>query len=306
VIERIYIPTVRRANNQITYDNLPDELKKRVIMVIESKERYLYNYPCKYLEIPEKLVGTWTQLAETRKFIHKHAGAIKYCVADDDILLGRRNAKYWTGKSNMEKSRRRAKPEEILEAFDTMDKWLDEPDIGIAGFSQSGFPPANTEYVDTKCITEIIMIDGRMLSKEIDDMDITSIRVAEDILFLFECLSRGINTRQSTEWMHDNQSLSNYKEMKDTREIWTGMYDDKKIPDTIKDYHKWYNTSDAAKVGYEYIKKKFPHGLKLQKNKDGDMKYRHCWSKVYRPKVKSPLEEFAANGRPLIKDWGIM
>ena len=54
MIERIYIPTVRRTDNQITYNNLPDELKERVIMVVEPGERHLYKYPCEYLEIPEK------------------------------------------------------------------------------------------------------------------------------------------------------------------------------------------------------------------------------------------------------------
>ena len=87
MIEKIYIPTVRRADNQITYNNLPDNLKERVVMVVEPKDRHLYNYPCEYLEIPEKIVGTWTQLAETRLFIHKHAGEIKYCMADDDIII---------------------------------------------------------------------------------------------------------------------------------------------------------------------------------------------------------------------------
>ncbi len=87
MIERIYIPTVRRADNQITFNNLPEELKKRVIMVVEPGERHLYNYECEYLLVPEKLVGTWTQLAETRLMIHKHAGAIKYAVLDDDVII---------------------------------------------------------------------------------------------------------------------------------------------------------------------------------------------------------------------------
>ena len=86
MIERIYIPTVRRAGNQITYNHLPAELKERVIMVVEPGERHLYKYPCEYLVIPTQLVGTWTQLAETRLLIHKHAGAIKYCIADDDSV----------------------------------------------------------------------------------------------------------------------------------------------------------------------------------------------------------------------------
>ena len=35
MIEKIFIPTVTRMDNQITYDNLPDELKKRVVFVVQ-------------------------------------------------------------------------------------------------------------------------------------------------------------------------------------------------------------------------------------------------------------------------------
>ena len=285
MIERIYIPTVRRADNQITYDNLPDELKKRVIMVVEPNERPLYNYPCEYLEIPEKLVGSWTQLAETRLFIHKHAGAIKYCIADDDIIIGRRNAKYWTGKSNMEKSRRVAKPEEVSLAFEIMDKWLDEEDIGITGFSNSGHPPPSTEWLDTVGCFSIIMVDGRMTSKIIDDVNVTELRTGEDILFLFECLSRGINTRLSMEWLHDNKSMSSYKKMKDTRIVWTEMYNkDEEVPSMEKIYQNKHN-QDAI----EHIQKRFPAGIKIYE-KNGVKKHTRYWKKVFKP--KSALDSF--------------
>ena len=55
-----------------------------------------------------------------------------------------------------------------------------------------------------------------MISKVIDEMDITSESFAEDIMFLLEALSRGINTRQSNEFMFDNRSMHE-KNMQDTR-----------------------------------------------------------------------------------------
>ena len=287
MIERIYIPTVRRADNQITYDNLPDELKERVIMIVEPDERSLYNYPCDYLEIPQKLVGTWTQLAETRLFIHKHAGAIKYCIADDDIIIGRRNAKTWTGESNMEKSRRVATKEEVSTAFEIMDKWLDEKDIGITGFSNSGQPPPNTEYLDTVGCFSIIMVDGRMVSKIIDDINVTELRTGEDILFLFECLSRGINTRLSIEWLHDNKSMSSYKTMKDSRIVWTEMYaKDEEIPSMEEIYQ-----NDHNQKAVEHIQKRFPMGIKIYE-KNGVKKHTRYWKRVYKPATESSLESF--------------
>ena len=271
MIEKIYIPTVRRAKNQITFNNLPDELKKRVIMVVESGERHLYNYDCEYLEIPEEIVGKWTQLAETRKLIHKHAGNIKYAMIDDDIVINRRNTKYWTGISNMDKSRRKATKDEISLMYEQVSKWLDEPDIGIVGLSTPDVPPGNKEYHDTTNVNTYCFYDGRMISKVIDEMDITSVRVSEDMLFLYEALSRGINSRKSEEWVFDNRSQVD-KNLQDTRIVWKNMFDE-----TPEDYFQTDEHYDCMR----YIQKKYPHGVKIFE-KDGKMKNIKYLKKVYK------------------------
>jgi len=286
MIERIYIPTVRRTDNQITFNNLPEELKERVIMVVEPGERHLYNYECEYLLVPEKLVGTWTQLAETRLMIHKHAGAIKYAVLDDDVIIKRRNAKYWTGKSNMEKSKRFATSEEILDMYEIASKWLDEESIGVVGISDAGTPPAATVYTDTMPVYTYLFYDGRMLSKVIDEMDITTLRIAEDLLFLFEALSRGINTRKSNEFMYDNRSMVD-KNLAESREVWTGMFKNKEDrPDN-------YYQSDEHYKSLNYIQKKYPHIIKIFKDENGKKKNRIAWKKLYKPiNYGISLEEF--------------
>ena len=283
MIERIYIPTAKRENNQITYNNLPDELKKKVIMVLRPDDRPLYNYDCEYLVVPEKIVGTYTELAQTREFIHKHAGAIKYAMVDDDIIIKRRNAKYWTGKSNMEKSRRTATSEEISEMYGVVDKWLDEPDIGIVGLSWPDEPPGNKLYRDTTNVNTYVFYDGRMISEVIDEMDISSVRVSEDMLFLYEALSRGINSRKSEEWMFDNRSQVD-KDLQDSRIVWKGMFEGK---DTPEDYFQTDEHYDCMK----YIQKKFPHGVKIFE-KDGKMKNVKYWKKVYQPKNSNSLDKF--------------
>ena len=282
MIERIYIPTVRRADNQITFNNLPTELQSRVVMVVEPGERHLYRYDlAEYLEIPESFVGDYYQLSRTRKFIHEHAGPIKYAVIDDDLTIRRRNSKYWTGESNMETSRRDATQTEILEAFATFNIWLDECDIGIVGLSTPDAPPATAEYVDTKGVFGMLFIDGRMLSEHLPEMDLTSIRVAEDVLFIYECLSRGINTRQSTEWMYDNGSLK--KDMQSTRVVWTDMHDVQP-----KDHFQ----TDEHYMALEHIRTKFPEGIKIYE-KEGRRKNTKYWKKVYQSINQGPsLEEF--------------
>ena len=291
MIERIYIPTVRRADNQITFNNLPEELKKRVIMVVEPGERHLYNYECEYLLVPEKLVGTWTQLAETRLMIHKHAGAIKYAVLDDDVIIKRRNAKYWTGESNMEKSKRSATSDEITDMYENVSKWMDEESIGVVGLSDGGYPPAASEYEDTKPVYTYLFYDGRMISKVIDEMDITSLRIAEDVLFLFEALSRGINTRKSNEFMYDNRSMVD-KDLAESREVWTGMYKNKEDrPDN-------YYQSDEHYKSMDYIQKKYPHIIQIFKDDNGKKKNRIAWKKLYNSRNTGSLSEFFQKEKP--------
>lgn len=269
MIERIYIPTVRRADKQFTYENLPASLQERVVMVIDPAERHLYRYPCQYLELPDHIIGAWTQLAMTRKFIHQHAGAIKYAMIDDDLIIRKRNTKYIGGASDMPSSKRDATSAEIMQLFETASAWLDEDGFGIVGLSDDGVPPAKSEYSDTKGVFNCLFLDGRMIAEVIDDAD-TSIRVAEDVLFLFECLSRGINTRMANEFLATNKSLG--RELKGRRPVWEGMFD--KMP---KDHFQTAEHYDALR----HIADRFPEGMKIFE-KDGRMKNRKSWKKVYR------------------------
>ena len=36
---KIYIPTFKRVDNQLTFTNLPDDIKKNVIMVVQEQEK---------------------------------------------------------------------------------------------------------------------------------------------------------------------------------------------------------------------------------------------------------------------------
>ena len=279
MIERIYIPTIRRFDKQLTFENLPKEFQQKVIMVVEPAERQLYKYDCKYLELPNEIVGSWTQLSQTRKFIHQHADKIKYAMIDDDLIVYKRNQKYFNEVSDMDVSKRKATSEEVTRLFTQASDWLDEPDIGVVGLSDAYQPPANTKYSDTKGAFQFVFIDGKKISKIIDKLD-TSTRVAEDLLFLFECLSNGINIRITNEFLHINKSES--KEFKGKRPIWEEISDS--ASENVFQSKEHYDT-------LYYIQKKFPEGITIFE-KDGIMKHVKHWKKVYKPKNVSTLEGF--------------
>ena len=105
-MEKIFIPTVNRVNQQITYNSLPAELKKKVVFVVQSWEREQYNYPNEYLVLPPEVnLSDYYCISKTRKIIYKAGQNFKYAVLDDDLAFKRRNSRYWTGLSNIAKSK---------------------------------------------------------------------------------------------------------------------------------------------------------------------------------------------------------
>ena len=99
---KIYIPTFRRVDNQITFNNLPDDVKENVILVVQEQEKNQYKYDCEYLVVDNNI-----GIAKTREHIYRHAGKNRFGMLDDDVRFYRRNTMYYKGEeSNMEKSRR--------------------------------------------------------------------------------------------------------------------------------------------------------------------------------------------------------
>ena len=161
---KIYIPTVHRYNNQITYNHLPDELKKNVVLVIQAHELAEYNLDLNYCILPntpEYHYSDYYCLPRTRKYIYDTAKDEKYVVLDDDLNFHRRNSKYFGGKDNMEKSRRNATPDDILEMFELYEKWLDEPEVTFCGCSHVENPPSDKPFVNNSSLGSGVWFNGR-------------------------------------------------------------------------------------------------------------------------------------------------
>lgn len=144
-MDKIFIPTVNRVSQQITYDGLPDELKSKVTFVVQAWERNQYSYDADYLVLPAELdihKGDRFCLAKTRKHIYEQGRGIKYAVLDDDLHFQRRNSKIWAGVSNIEKSKKEASNTDIKEMFELFTSWLDEPDVTICGCWHDTSPPS--------------------------------------------------------------------------------------------------------------------------------------------------------------------
>ena len=88
-MHKIYIPTFRRVDSQITFNSLPDKYKEKVILVVQRHERPQHNLDVDYL-----IVDDGIGIAETRKQIIYHAGKSRFFIFDDDVQFYRRNIKF--------------------------------------------------------------------------------------------------------------------------------------------------------------------------------------------------------------------
>lgn len=251
MIEKIYIPTVNRVNNQITYNGLPDSLKEKVVFVVQEWERPQYTYDAEYLVLPSNItLKNYLAIAETRKEIYYAGRNQKYAVLDDDIIFRRRNQKYWKNDiSNMEKSRRISSHQEITDMFEMFSDWLDEEGISMCGCGFVENPPSGEEFNIGTSQSSVYWINGPDFSHILDELPLTEVKTGEDTLFILSLLSRGYANKVSQEFLFDNRSVH-----------------DKKIPSAI-----WGNQTLAnTQRDHERIAELFPRYFEVLYQANGN------------------------------------
>ena len=181
----IYIPTFKRHDKQIFFDNLPDRLKSKVIFVVQKQEEHLFKD--KNILVVDDDIG----IAKTREIIYKTAGDKRYLVVDDDVIVQRRNAKYFSKPSNMEGSKRILTDDDWTELENRLNKCHDEGHI-LCGFKHGTILPRfNQPIFYNGGIFCIFSIDGKQFSKIIDSIDLCYVPISEDVHLNLELLSRG-------------------------------------------------------------------------------------------------------------------
>ena len=206
-MDKIYIPTFRRVESQITFDSLPDKYKEKTILVVQEHERPLHKHDVEYL-----IVGDNIGIAKTRKKIIDHAGKSRFFIFDDDVQFYRRNIKYLMKEnweldlfdSDMEDhglpQKHTKRPmtvgdfDEMLEIFNT---WMDTENIIQIGYRSAMLPPSWHLYTDFTDVYTGYMINGVEVSKFADEIDWTYVKVGEDSMMSLEFLLRGYKIRRS-------------------------------------------------------------------------------------------------------------
>lgn len=182
MIDAIYIPTLGRSDRQITFDNMPDEVKKITFLVIQPKEKKAHSrYPC--IVLPEDDIG----ITQTRKFIWDYGKKQKYFMMDDDVKMACR--KPW---HDGDKTKRIMTKSDWNYFLNTTSAWMDKG-IFWGGCRTGGLPPSGKEYASNTGTAEVFFFDGKNLpDSENLDWDLST---AEDISLNLQLLIKGYQNR---------------------------------------------------------------------------------------------------------------
>tara|TARA_Y100001973_G_C5179254_1_gene323842 strand:+ start:758 stop:1615 length:858 start_codon:yes stop_codon:yes gene_type:complete len=228
MIDKIYIPTLGRPNEQVTWDNLPEPLREKVCFVIHEREKDLYKYDADYLVLPDSL----DRISKVRKEIVYDADETRFCMWDDDVIFYRRNRKYYGDlringvyvpdvlkEDNKPLSKWKMKNRDFVEMFAQFNEWFDnEENLIHIGHRRTNLPPMGSTQ-DNVFFNSMHCIDGKKLKTIRDDIDWDLCLVGEDANFMLEYLTRGYTNRRtdlySAHWgSYQEGGCSEYRDSK--------------------------------------------------------------------------------------------
>ena len=211
---KIYIPTFRRVDQQITFNSLPDKYKEKVVMVVQRQERDLYDYDCEYMVVDDNI-----GLTLTRTHIFANNRNKRFCIVDDDVVFFRRNQKYIKEapdgyvdfkpnmvkvktESDMDGSKRLMKESDFDEMFIEFNDLFDngdsyrphQPIIQVSSKEQSQ-PPVGIRTRTNMAGKSFHFFNGVHIDKIFDDIDWNMVKVGQDSMWQLELLLHGYQLR---------------------------------------------------------------------------------------------------------------
>ena len=272
MIDKIYIPTLGRYDDQITYNSLPTKWKKIVTMVVQEKEKHLYKYDCEYY-----VIGNDVGIAKTREAVYRYAGTQNYIMLDDDLKFKRRNQKYYGLSPNMKTSKREFVETDFDDMFNEFENKQNDG-IVLCGLRKVGLPPASQYTNNSGGVYCVHSINGKLFMNIIDDIDFDTFYSCdglEDLFLNLEILSRGFKIGKFDEFLYHN-------------------------PEGYAGGCSTYRTKKSIELGFSHIQKKYSKYLQTNGWYDSDYnnisypKVKVFWNKLLKdaPNISSTLDKF--------------
>ena len=177
---KIYIPTLGRSNEQITFNNLPKFLQDKTTLVVQPHEKDLYNnYPI--MVLPED----WMGISRTRKYIIENAGNTIFGMMDDDLKLIKRFSESPT--------KRPLTKEDWNEFYNMTIHWL-ENDVSFVGIRRGNLPPLEKDWMENSETVSATFYNGSKLP-DTDKLIWNHNLFSQDVNFHFQLLLMGHKNR---------------------------------------------------------------------------------------------------------------
>ena len=196
MIEKLFIPTLGRVNNQKTYNNLPEKWQKKTYLVVQDQEYDEHDSSINRIRLPIEISGEFGRISNARSYISANFGDdCRYGVFDDDLEFVYTD-RYWSGGKN--------RPlveydyDYLFEAL--IPSWMDDGYWHI-GQESTVSVPREKDYNDNYRITAAIYYDGKNLNtRNVDWEELYNLDGAEDFDCNLQLLRRGFPNRVSTRY----------------------------------------------------------------------------------------------------------
>ena len=189
-IEKLFIPTLSRTDNQSTYNDLPNKWKDKTYLVVQEWEAYKYKilgYK-NIISLPPDIVS----LSPTKEYIAKVLGqGIRYGILDDDLEFIYTH----TPSSGIKPTNRPLADFEYDFLFEELlPSWMD------AGYLHIGMEPIinfprEKDFQDNFRIMQVVFYDGKKL--DCDKYDWSRLLFSEDFDVCLQLLKDGNPNRVS-------------------------------------------------------------------------------------------------------------
>ena len=193
MIQKIFIPTLGRVDNQITYDGLPDKWKEKTSLIVQMQEVDQYD-KSKYnlIVLPEELGGENGRCARSMGFIIDTLRyEFKYAIFDDDVSFVYTNKP----KSKVKPSNRPLEDDEYDYLFESLiPSWMDEGYVHI-GLESTINIARDRDYQDNFRISQAVFYDGSNL--KVDEIDWWRTEFSADFDCNLQLLRAGFKNRVS-------------------------------------------------------------------------------------------------------------
>ena len=195
MIQHIVIPTLGRTHNQITYENLPDNLKEKVYFTVQPHEYDEMNeiYGGKVLKLPEEI----KRIAPTREWIFNKFNDTRHMVFDDDLEFVVKEPNPGEGTKWLS---RRFTDQDFVDALDLVNGWMDEG-ICFGGLLPAWVIPDVKQWPvrENQRMMTNWFFNGPELPRDIQWNRVMG--GAEDFDVNLQLLSRGFKNRVSAKYM---------------------------------------------------------------------------------------------------------